>query len=135
MKPFVFFLLMSVCTVSFSQNKDEKGTVTVRKNSDTLCKASILGYSGEMTIVRNELLKATELEVNKNCNYEIVSFTMSFFNSGVYADYTIKGSSFTKECIYKLKTATKILIDNIKVLNKNTNQQIHLESIVLKITD
>jgi hypothetical protein len=139
MKTLIFLLLMTVCGYTVSQEKGTRGTVKIQKNNNTLCKATVLGYNGTNFIKKEELFKAKKIELNKECNCEIISSHVTYLrNETKFYDFTTKGSSLkisdnasdTKKFII-----TSVFIDGILAKNKYTGKEIHLPAIEFKIID
>jgi len=85
--------------------------------------ASYAGVVGDGKVTKGELLNAGGVipkleDFVFDLKFPVVSWNMSIFVNGVYADYTAQGASATgqmKEILNKVKPGQKVLIEEVKV--------------------
>lgn len=85
--------------------------------------ASYAGVTGDGKVSKGELLNAGGVipkleDFVFDLKFPVVSWNMSIFVNGVYADYTAQGASATgqmKEILGRVKTGQKVLIEEVKV--------------------
>ncbi|HEY0030551.1 MAG TPA: gliding motility protein GldM [Bacteroidia bacterium] len=85
--------------------------------------ASYAGVTGDGKVSKGELLSAGGVipkleDFVFDLKFPVVSWNMSIFVNGVYADYTAQGANSTsqmKEILNKVKPGQKVLIEEVKV--------------------
>jgi len=85
--------------------------------------ASYAGVVGDGKVSKGELMNAGGVipkleDFVFDLKFPVVSWNMSIFVNGVYADYTAQGASATgqmKEILAKVKPGQKVLIEEVKV--------------------
>ncbi len=150
-KDIFILLFLAFCGLSFSQNESNRGTIKVVKvPTDTNCTATLLGYSGmniignyeKNVITKKEFLKAEKVELNKNCNCEIISFQLSYAWNNCKFEQDFIGNNFNAVEVFKAIRKSKgkskitfVLIGKIIIKNKKSGEEIQLPSIIFQITD
>lgn len=133
----ILFLLFTIITIpTFSQNPGYWGTIKIKKVVvDTGCVASVLGYTGRNFITKKELMKAKKVELNKNCDYEIIESTIHFRTPE--ASVTYVGNGDTLDIGRMLKYHKEIPLIKIKILakSKSSGKEIKLPPIIFDIVN
>lgn len=133
----ILFLLFTLITIpTFSQDAGNRGTLKVKKVvTDTGCVASVLGYTGKNFITLNELLKIKKVDLNENCDCEIINVVISFISDKSTAKYILPDNTNTFELKDIMKGETGITFVKFKVVakSKNSGKEIKLPPIFFNI--
>jgi hypothetical protein len=133
-KTALFFLLFTLSKLVFCQEENKKGTIKVAK-AVSPCLATILGYSGQNNIPRSKLLKFEKIELNKGCNYKVVSFQLAYLSNDTTIKLNTTGELISPETISAIQNTSYVIFEQIIAQNVESGNEIILPSIVFTIGD
>jgi hypothetical protein len=127
-----YLLLFLVLPLFVSAQKNEQGTLRIRKQPKIQAHATIFGiYNG--TITKETLLANPFVELNANKMGEILSFELSYTHSGMYRSFNIKGGRIHLKALSHIKKNKISRIFFEKIVAKIENDTVLLNNITLKL--
>ncbi|MFY9309084.1 MAG: hypothetical protein WAQ28_08565 [Bacteroidia bacterium] len=134
MKIVISFLLLVITQFAFSQNEGWHGTIKIKKTSDS-CIATVLGYSGENFIKKEEIVNIKKVELSEECGYRITSFLVSYLSDNETRKVSSGTDILDNTALKEMKNVSLIKFSRIKGKSLTSNDEREFPPIIFKIID